>query len=251
MAEKVMMLLGILSIGYFAVIAAYAGLSSKFPFIWLAAGTGFLAAAFLIHKSVQIPTGIRMTGAAVVGIFLMVFLYTEFLIVGAMFQKPDKNLDYLIVLGAQVKGDYPSQSLRYRIEEAQKYLENNPGTKAVLSGGKGPGEKISEAECMYRELVKNGMDESRLIKEDKSTNTNENIMFSRELLKKNDSGFTSGLKIGIVTNSFHVFRGTAIAEKKIEGEIQGIPAKSNPFLLVNYLVREFLGVIKDKAAGNL
>ena len=251
MAEKIMLVLGILCMGYFVGIAVYVGLSSKFPIIWAAAGLLFFAAAFLMHKKVQIPFGIRSSICVAAGILLAAFVCTEAMIVKAMLQKPDRKLDYIIVLGAQVKGKRPSQSLRYRIEEAQKYLEEHPDTKAVLSGGKGLGEDISEAECMHQELVKAGVDSSRLLKEDKSTSTSENIAFSCEILEKIHSGHTYSLKTGIVTNSFHVFRGAAIAGKKMDGEVQGIPAKSNSFLQMNYLLREFLGVVKDKIAGNL
>lgn len=251
MAEKIMILLGILSVGYFAGIAFYAGMSSKFPFIWLVFGNICFAAAFLMHKRVQIPTGLKVPGAVIFWMLLVIFVYTEVLMIGAMLHRPDAGLDYIIVLGAQVKGDRPSLSLKYRIDEAQKYLENNPDTKAILSGGKGPEENISEAECMCKELMKRGIEKSRLIKEDKSTSTSENISFSNQILKERYGHDREKLQIGIVTNNFHVFRGTAIARKKMEGRIQGIPARSNSFLQVNYLVREFLGVVKDKLAGNL
>lgn len=251
MAEKILIILGIMSIGYFVGIAGYAGMSSKFPVIWAAAGIVFLAMAFLIHKNIQVSRGIRIGGIIFLFFAAIFFIGIEGLIVKAMLQKPDRNLDYIVVLGAQVKGNVPSQSFRYRIEEAKEYLEKNPDTKAILSGGKGPGENISEAECMYRELVERGIDASRLIKEDKSTSTSENIDFSYEILKKEHSKGTDNLKTGIVTNSFHIFRGTAIAAKKMNREIQGIPAKSNAFLQLNYLAREFLGVVKDKIAGNL
>lgn len=251
MADKLMMVLGFLCIGYFAGIAAYAGLSSKFPFLWAAAGVFFIAAGVLMHKRVQIPVGIRAAGIAAGGILLLFFIIIEASIVRSMKQKPDNNLDYIIVLGAQVKGETPSLSLKYRIQEAQKYLEENPDTKAILSGGKGTGENITEAECMYRELLEAGIEKQRLYKEEASINTNQNILFSREIIQENCAGGEErNLKIGIVTSSFHVLRGVLLAGKNMPGEIQGIPAKSNLFLLPNYMVREFMGLMKDKLAGN-
>lgn len=103
---------------------------------------------------------------------------------------------------------------------------------------------------MRQELLKMGIEEKRLIKEDYSTNTGENIDFSYEILKKLEEK-TEELKVGIVTNDFHVYRGTMIAKKKMDSQIQGLPARSNAFLQVNYLVREFLGVVKDKMINNL
>lgn len=250
MAEKALMIFGVLCTGYFVGIAAYAGLSSKFPFIWAVAGFFCFALAFLIHRKVQIPAGIKIAGLVLFVILLVLFVTVESFIIRAMVREPSGNLDYLIVLGAQVKGDVPSLSLKYRIDEACEYLKENPDTRAILSGGQGVGENISEAECMRQELLKMGIEEKRLIKEDYSTNTGENIDFSYEILKKLEEK-TEELKVGIVTNDFHVYRGTMIAKKKMDSQIQGLPARSNAFLQVNYLVREFLGVVKDKMINNL
>ena len=166
-----------------------------------------------------------------------------------MIQKPEPGLDYVVVLGAQVKGSSPSQSLLYRIQEAAEYLKENPETKAILSGGKGTGEVISEAHCMRRELEKMGISGERLIEENRSTSTKENIVYSYELIQEDSK--KGEKKVGIVTNDFHIYRGTAIARKKMECQIYGIPAKSNGFLQLNYMVREFLGIVKDKIRGNL
>lgn len=82
-----------------------------------------------------------------------------------------KNLDYIIVLGAHVDGTRMTLALLERARRALLYLEENPGTKAVLSGGKGDGENISEAEAMYRYLTCHGIDGDRLIREEESTST--------------------------------------------------------------------------------
>ena len=92
--------------------------------------------------------------------------------------RPD--LDYIIVLGAHVAGTRLSKALLERTRRALRYLEENPETRAVLSGGQGQGEQISEAEAMYRYLTEHGIDGSRLILEDRSTNTKENLDFSLE-----------------------------------------------------------------------
>ncbi len=79
-----------------------------------------------------------------------------------------------VVLGAQVKGTNPSVILYGRIQAAERYLQENPEAKAVLTGGKGSDEQISEADCMYNVMVAEGIDPQRLIKEDKATDTKEN-----------------------------------------------------------------------------
>ncbi len=136
MAEKIMVVLGLLSLGYFAGIVAYAGWSSKFPVFWAVLGFCFLAAAWAIHKSMQFPLGIKILGFAGIGSGLALFLVVEVLIVGAMLQKPEPGLDYVVVLGAQVKGSSPSQSLLYRIQEAAEYLKLPDSGSSRIPEGK-------------------------------------------------------------------------------------------------------------------
>lgn len=252
-------LLGSFSILYFIGIVLYAGLSSLFPYIWAAAGIICYAIALLLRLEEThhwnflklFPKPVQAVCLTLAVLVLLVFLITEGLIFSGMTQKPSKNLDTLIVLGAQVNGTKLSNSLKLRLERAKEYLDENPETIAVVSGGKGSGEDISEAEAMYEYLIAQGIDETRLIKEERSTNTNENLKYSLAILEKEQNKKPEELKIGIVTNGFHVFRGTSIGKKMGCRQIEGVPAKSNKFLQLNYLVRECLGIWKDKLAGNL
>ena len=95
--------------------------------------------------------------------------------------KIKNNLDYIIVLGAHVDGTRLSMALLERTRRALQYLENNPDTKAVLSGGQGRGEAVSEAKAMYDYLTGHGISRERLILEERSTNTKENLDFSLEM----------------------------------------------------------------------
>lgn len=155
------------------------------------------------------------------------------------------NLDYIIVLGAHVDGIRLSKALLERTRRALEYLEKNPETKAVLSGGQGTGEKISEAQAMADYLKEHGIAEERLILENKSTNTNENLQFSLDKIGDLD------VSIGIVTNNFHVFRGVAIGKKCGCRDIYPIPSRYRSWRLLIYIPREILAIIKDKIMGNL
>ncbi|HIW51215.1 MAG TPA: YdcF family protein [Candidatus Blautia intestinavium] len=159
--------------------------------------------------------------------------------------KVPENLDYLIVLGAHVDGTRLTLALLERTRRALEYLKANPGTKAVLSGGKGKGEKISEARAMYDYLTANGIEGSRLILEDRSVNTKENLSFSLEKI-----GDLSA-SVGVVTNNFHVFRGVAIGKKCGCRKIYPVPSRYRSWRLIIYIPREILAVIKDKLVGNL
>ena len=97
-------------------------------------------------------------------------------------RKVPENLDYLIVLGAHVNGTRLSRALRFRVEKAEEYLRENPRTLAVLSGGRGVDEKISEAKAMADYLLAHGIERERLLLEERSVSTAENLRFSLELL---------------------------------------------------------------------
>ena len=159
--------------------------------------------------------------------------------------KVQSNLDYIIVLGAHVDGTRMTLALLERIRRALQYLEENPGTRAVLSGGKGDGENISEAEAMYRYLTEHGIEEERLIREDRSTNTKENLDFSLKLIGSTE------VSIGVVTNNFHVFRGVLIGKKCGCRDIYPVPSRYRSWRLLFYIPREILAILKDKIVGNL
>lgn len=146
----------------------------------------------------------------------------------------------VVVLGCLVKDGRPSQTLLSRINAAKEYLETHPDAKCVLSGGKGDDEEISEAECMYTELVKAGVEEDRLFIEDRSTSTRENLAFTSELIKEN--GLTE--EIAIVTNEYHEYRAGLIA-KKLGISAGSVPAASSPGLLPVYWIRELFGVVYE------
>lgn len=150
---------------------------------------------------------------------------------------PAKNADYLIVLGARVKGTEPSLTLASRIDAAAVYLKKNPSTIAIASGGQGPGEDISEAECIKRELQKLGINESRIVLEGKSTDTYENIRFSKKLIPKSDK---DGV---VVTNDFHLYRALSLAADA-NLKVQGLPADTPLIAVPKSYIREYLAITK-------
>ncbi|WP_423802611.1 YdcF family protein [Neobacillus sp. SAB-20_R2A] len=150
---------------------------------------------------------------------------------------PAKNADYLIVLGARVKGTEPSLTLASGIDAAAVYLKKNPSTIAIASGGQGPGEDISEAECIKRELQKLGINESRIVLEGKSTDTYENIRFSKKLIP------TSAKDGVVVTNDFHLYRALSLAADA-NLKVQGLPAETPLIAVPKSYIREYLAITK-------
>ena len=175
-------------------------------------------------------------------IFIVSFIIIESLIIGANIRSDIKRPDYMIVLGAGLKGEKLSLTLLKRMEKTVEFMKKNPDVKAVVSGGQGFDEIISEAEAMKRYLVKNGIDEKRIIKEDKSTSTMENFKFSKDKLKQ-----ITGKNIEeavVVTNEFHMMRARMIAERN---GINSYPLTCRtPYsVMPNNFIREYFAVIKS------
>lgn len=261
---------GILCLLYFIILLMK---SVDFCIIWLPVGMLFLAAGCYWKYTAAHPDGFRIPGAVLsaagvlAAILMICFAAAEFRIIRNMFGKPEPGMEYIIVLGAQVKGENPSRALLRRLEAAETYLEENPETKAVLSGGQGPGENISEAQCMYRYLTETGIEKERLIIEDRSTTTRENLQFSAEKIAQdqtaksavrtkadgNQENSVSGMdrRTGILSNNFHVYRALCLAGHMGYTQCSGVAARSDWRLQLHYMVREFFALIKEKSAGNI
>lgn len=246
---------------YFALILVYAGVAASFGWVWFGlslffAGIALVKKAIANHVlSVQLPLWLRVGVITTLLLAALIFVFVEGLIVYGMTSTPKQNLDYIIVLGARVRGETVTSSLKKRLDRAITYLENNPDTMVVVSGGQGPGEDISEAEAMRRYLEAAGVAEDRIIKEYRSTTTMENLSFSKSFITLNWYGRKGGYtkeepQIGVVSNNFHIFRAVKIGEK-MGIPLSGIPAKSDRLLLANQMLREFFAIVKEKFVGNI
>lgn len=150
--------------------------------------------------------------------------------------------DYLIVLGCKVNGTTPSLMLRQRIDTAAAYLNACPDAIAIVSGGQGNGENITEAACMYDHLTAVGIARERILLEDRSTSTMENLLFSMELMESDAS-------VAIVSNEFHLYRAGQMAQS-LGLDPALIPASTEyPILTASYYLREILAVWKYHLLG--
>lgn len=220
---------------------------SRFYLVWAAGGVFFLALALMLYFGIwdKVPLGYRRIFGIVVIVGTVLFVIVEGCILSRFHDKGKANLDYIIVLGAQMKPAGPSAVLKFRLDEAYDYLTINENTICILSGGQGSNEPCSEAEGMYQYLTERGIAPERLMKEEQSTNTSENIAYSMALIGRND------VSVGIVTNNFHVFRGVHLAKAAGIQDVCGIAARSNVWFQLNNMVREFFGIMKDLVCGNL
>lgn len=246
--KALLLVLAIFCLLYYFVCASFAGFGAAQLFIWPAASTGCLLVLgiwWLTEKrGIIFPLWSKLLLAAVALFCAALFLWGESMIFSCMFEKGKPNLECVIVLGAKVNGERPSKALLERVECAAEYLKENPDTKAILSGGQGAGENITEAECMFRYLVKEGIDESRLLKEERSTSTRENLLFSYELLENTKA------HVGIITHNYHVYRSLLLARRTGFSKVSAIAAPSRGVMQLHYLIRECAAVLKERVIRN-
>ncbi len=249
MAAVICTVAGVVCLLYYLVIVLYAGIKADFAWIWLLAALVFAGSAWLIryglHHTGFFPGWLCRTVRVVLIVGFLVFFLICGQVIRGMVSFGSPNLDYVVVLGAQVKGEVPSKALYKRLTRALEYAKANENTKLILSGGQGNGEDITEAECMRRWLADQGVLENRMILEERSTNTRENLEFS--------DGLTGcgGKRTGILSNDFHVYRAVRLAKKLGYGQAEGIAAPSDPIMQVHYVVREVFALGKEKLVGNI
>ncbi|WP_346663836.1 YdcF family protein [uncultured Merdimonas sp.] len=233
--QIIYLFLGAVCLIYYGVICVcLRKWDSTFSRFWPAAGGLFFLCAALLRYTDLDNIIVGLSGAAA-----LLFFFTEGKILAGMKGREDRHCRYLIVLGAHVEGKTVTDSLKRRLDVACRYLEEHPQTLAVLSGGRGKGEDITEAEAMAGYLCSCGISKERLRLEDRSTTTEENLRFSRKWIG-------SGAEpVGIVSNNFHLYRALALAGRLGYEDVMPLAAGCRPELLPNYLVREFFAVWKS------
>ena len=222
---------------------------TTFFVVWFALGALFLLLGFLLrnHLLARVPRVLRtLLLIAVCAGVIMLAVCESFVVQGFSKQAP-AGLDYLIVLGAQVREDGPSAVLKYRLDAAADYLRRpeNEGTICIVTGGKGAAEPFPEGQGMRDYLVRVGIPAARIVVEDRALNTVQNIANSKALMASPNAS------VAIVTSNFHVTRGLALARKQGLTEAYAIAAPSTPLFLPNNMLREFFGLSKDFLLGNL
>lgn len=267
-------ILSVLCLIYYGVIVIYSGLETAFSLVWVVMALCLAAMAGLagLYARVRdrVPLCVAVSAVTIPSAFFVIFIIVEVLIGLSFLSSGKQSADYVIVLGAQVHGDRLSRTLEYRLEKALAYAELHSNTVFVLSGGRGPGENISEAEAMYRYLSERGVPEYQLIKEEQSRSTYENLVYSKLAIterEKERRGFIrhvmaeagylmppdeeTVIHVAIVTSNFHIFRARGIARKIGLTDNSGIAARSDPVLFLHFCVRECFAILKDKFMGNM
>lgn len=235
---------------YFVVIIIYAGLGAGY-LIWLFFAAGLGAAAWSLHCYARYPEKIplrlpvSLVTLCIAGAVILAVLQVAML--GRIPAIADSGLDYLIVLGCQVRNGKPGKILKLRLDKAAEYAAQNPETTLILSGGQGWDEELSEAQAMKNYLTEAGVPQEQMLLEEQSTNTVENIAFSRRLME--DPLIPP--RVGILTSNFHLYRAKKIAFHQGMGNVSLVAAESDRILFIHYCFRDCLAILKDRIAGNL
>lgn len=179
-------------------------------FFGILAVGGFIM-AICQKKDQPFPRFVYRTGKFLFCLWLATFIAAEgFIVSGSFSDAIPKNTDYLLVLGAGLRGKNPSTILKGRILSAEKILNSNPNTKAVLCGGQGSDEVVSEASVMYRVMTQDGIDPDRLLVEDESRNTLQNVQNAIKRMDADANG--KDYKTAFATSNFHLSRARYIME---------------------------------------
>lgn len=192
--------------------------------------------SWLLHR----PAG--KAAVIILSVLILLFLILAVVIscfmVSASRDNPKDNKTTVLILGCKVKDGRPSLMLKRRLDAAYEYLSVNEDVMVIVSGGKGEDELISEAQCMKEYLVGRGISDERIIMEDKSESTYENLKFSYEIIDQNKLN----RKITIVTDAYHQLRAEMIASD-MGIESYNISAKTSWGLVPTYWVREWFGIV--------
>lgn len=152
----------------------------------------------------------------------------------------------MVILGCQVKPWGPSVLLQDRLDKALSYLEDHPDLTVVVSGGQGPDEHISEAQCMYDYLTAHGVDGEQILLEDQSHNTVQNLRYTVDLLA--EAGYDTTADMVVVSNGFHLTRVRMLWNRVCGGDDNlstlAAPSSHLPSRLKMYL-REPLALVKS------
>lgn len=167
----------------------------------------------LFHRQIDVfcatglGRGLKILFFCGMGLFAVLL---AFVTISGYTDPPDGNEKAIVVLGAGLRKDVPSDLLKRRLEKAYEYYQEHPDLLVVVTGGQGNGETIPEGMAMARYLIDKGIPQEQIIIEDKSTSTEENLLFAAQLLEQR--GISQSEPIVVVSNAFHCYRARQYAQ---------------------------------------
>ena len=212
----------------------------------LACGVGIIGLVTLLVAALvaRLHELIAVAAAAVLVVCYLAFLFFCYLIYGFIYRRMPipPTVDFVVVLGAGLMGGRRvSPLLASRLERGRSVYESldaQGGPRLIVSGGKGSDERLSEADAMANYLVEAGFPAERILKEDQSSTTEENLRYSDALMRK---ARPDGYRCVVVTNDFHSYRAALIArDLGVPAQVVGSPTAA--YFLPSATIREFIAV---------
>ena len=176
------------------------------------------------------------------GVCVLNFAIFEGCAIAAAMQRPADDAKWVLLLGAGVHGDVPSFEFAKRISVAADYLLSHPDAVAVTTGGCGSGEYIEEGNVAAMYLQNAGVPKDRILTEDKSTTTEENFRFARDIIQ--NAGGNADDKILIVSSGFHLYRAEKLAKAEGYTDLSGLGSTGLLILLPQYYLREYAARVR-------
>ena len=212
-------------------------------------GMGLAGIGALVFLFPRLPFAGKIALGVLIAIAAIGFTFCEIPVLRAAHTDADSDADFVIVLGAKVNGVTPSYAMSDRLHAALDYLSAYPDATVIVSGGQGDDEGISEAEAMAVWLKAHGIDDSRILLEDASGTTRQNLENSFVVMRAHGGDPADG--VAIVTSEYHLYRAREIAVA-LGAKPIGVAAQTSlPAMRVNYFIREAIAVGYMKLAGTL
>lgn len=248
--RKIIFFFGMALCILFLLPALFAGVWSLGT--WVGFGTGAVLAAGA-HSWPRLTSwaakkGKKWIPKVIFSVFILFVIYAASLLacmaVGALRAPPEEPAGTVVVLGSKVNGTVPSADLQARIDRAASYLLEHPSLSVVASGGQGAGESISEAAAIRDGLIAQGVEPSRIYLEAESSDTEENIAFTKAVMEEHDLPEP----LLIVTDEYHEFRAWLLAQR--EGvSSYAVPGRTPFYLLPACVAREMLAITEQLLLG--
>ncbi len=240
--SKLIMLIGIIFTVYGLILCLKSNLNLGVVLVAVIGVFTFVLGLFYEKvKEITASGFFKWCKIIVVALFCVEVILVSFIAIYGTVDTVDYTEDAVIVLGAGVRGDRVTLPLKMRLDKAIEYHSRNPESLIVVSGGKGFQETVTEAYAMEKYLVEKGVRESAIIKEEQAVSTYENMKFSKELLDEKIGG---NYEVVVITNNFHIFRGTIVAKRVGFEKVSHFHAGLQWYNLVPCYLRESLAVLK-------
>ena len=239
--RNILFMTGIIFLIYGLIVLCILGPNRIFNFFYIAAGL------FLILFSKCRDTmndSVRKILSVIILLLAVVFIIVETIIITYALKPSEKNADYVIVLGSQIRSDGPSIDFQARLDSAYAYFQENPDSKIICTGAKGPSEPVSEGQGGAEYLIMKGIPKEKILVEDQSFNTYQNLENAAKLISQEGKD-PSETGIVVVSASYHLYRAHLLAKRIGFDSVTCKGGHGLWTLQPHYYTREFFALGKE------